>query len=442
MLVNLQYVVAGSSHSTLCIPVTTLVTRGVERMTTEHTHHRWQAQLSSINTIMAIMKPFLLMSALVGHVLATFSLLGFTFNGIDIEPRSHTASDISIAPQTIFLPWTKAFSRASDYTPSVRGSISGKSFTFPIDTGGTGVLIGAPLLPNVKLTSKNTLGWEYDESNSMLYNGRFVSFNITFNGAESGEQVISRVPVLVVTKVSKCPGYDVTTDNGLCPKAKLVGTGNPAKVTYMGVGFGRNVQGSGIPYGTASHNPFLNVISHSGFQTLSMKTGYIISTRGVYLGLTANNTAQARWVKLEQMISKDSRAWAPPLLSFVFNNLTKPIQAQALIDTSVTQMYIQSSPGHPLPNVTIRDTKATLPAVRRVQPGTKLSFAFPDFNAGVAGYELVVGDMQFPSQPSYVQPLTSGKTPFVNTGRNFLYGFTIVFDAVAGRFGLICELCK
>jgi hypothetical protein len=235
-------------------------------------------------------------------------------------------------------------------------------------------LIGAPLLPSVKPTSKNAFGWEFLDSGNMLYSGRFVPLN-----------------------------------TGSCPKAKLAGTGNLAKVTYMGVGFGRNVRESGIPYGTASHNPFRNVIRHSGGKRLSIRTGYTISTKGVYLGLTANNTAEARWVKLEKIISTDSRAWAPPLLSFILDNLTKPIQAQALIDTSVTQMYIQSSTKHPLSNVTIRDTKATPPAVRHLKPGTKLSFAFADFNPGVAGYELVVGDMKFPSQPSYVQPVTAGR---------------------------------
>jgi hypothetical protein len=410
-------------------------------MTIEHTVYD-QARLLSIKIIMAITKGLLLSSVLVYHVLATFSQLGFTLSDNDVEARTPAARGISAVPQTMFLPWTKPFSRASNYMPSLRGSISGKSFTFPIDTGSTGVLIGAPLLPNIRFTSKNTFGWKFLDSSSMLYSGRFVPLNITFNGAKSGQKVISRVPVLVVTKVEKCLESNITTDKGLCPKAKLAGTGNPAKVTYMGVGFGRNVAGSGIPYGTASHNPFLNVIRHSNFKKLFLKTGYTISTEGVYLGLTANNTAKARWKELEKMISKDSRAWALPLLSFVFDNLTQPIQAQALIDTGVAQMYIQSSLSHPLLDVTVRDIKATPPAVRRVKPGTKLSFAFPDFNPGVAGYELVVGDMKFPSQPSYVQPVTSGRTPFVNTGRNFLYGFTIVFDAVAGRLGLICQLCK
>jgi hypothetical protein len=52
---------------------------------------------------MANMKELLLMSALVDHVLAAFSLLGFTFNDNDIEPRSPAASGISVTPQTTHL---------------------------------------------------------------------------------------------------------------------------------------------------------------------------------------------------------------------------------------------------------------------------------------------------------------------------------------------------
>jgi hypothetical protein len=74
-----------------------------------------------------------------------------------------------------------------------------------------------------------------------------------------------------------------------------------------------------------------------------------------------------------------------------------------------------------------------------------LPFAFPDFeDSGIAGYKFSVGDATFASQPSYVVPETLpryGGAAFVNTGRNLLYGFSIVFDAVGGRFGFQCLKC-
>ncbi|KAH7063863.1 hypothetical protein BKA63DRAFT_428709, partial [Paraphoma chrysanthemicola] len=303
------------------------------------------------------------------------------------------ANELSGFSQTIFLPWTSPFSRASTYTPSVHGSILGKNFDFPVDTGSTGVLVSASLLPAVKLSDKNPTGWEFLDSSNILYNGRFVDLDITFSGS-NGDEVTSRVPVLLVTKIVKCPGYDVTNGNGICPPEKLDQKWSqaPRTVLYMGVGFGRNVPGSGIPYGTPDHNPFINVVRLSKYKELSIQQGYTVSTDGVYLGLTDGNTKGAVWQQLENMAGSDPRAWAPPLVAFKYDDSNNPVQAQALIDTGVTQMYIQSTPEFPLPSVTIPNPNPPPGELRRVKPGTKLAFAFPNFEAGEAGFDFVVGD--------------------------------------------------
>ncbi|KAF1847627.1 uncharacterized protein K460DRAFT_259778, partial [Cucurbitaria berberidis CBS 394.84] len=341
--------------------------------------------------------------------------------------------------QTIFLPFASKFSSA--YTPTVRGSINGKAFTFPVDTGSTGLIIGAPLLPNVKLDAKNEAkyqrGWEFLDSSSLLYTGRFVPLNVTFYGKTSARRAVTQVPVLVVQSVVKCPGYNPTTGKGVCPKGKSVkSTANLSHITYMGVGFGRNVAGSGIDFGTPDHNPFLNVIDINGHSTARLRTGYTLSTKGVYLGLTEKNTINADWVKLERGATENPRDWAGVRMSFKVNG-AGDFKGTALVDTGVPQMYLQSAPIGTLPNVTIPNP-APSPApkyTRRVTKGTHLAFAFPNFERGVAGYDFAVGDAAFPSQPKYVQPVSIGSGPFVNTGRNFLFGFTILFDAVDGRFG-------
>jgi hypothetical protein len=117
-------------------------------------------------------------------------------------------------------------------------------------------------------------------------------------------------------------------------------------------------------------------------------------------------------------------------------------RGKALVDTGVAQMYLQSAPLGSLPNVSLPVwEEAKIELKERVKPETHLEFAFPDFENGVAGYDFEVGDRRFPSQPLYVEPVTSGEGPFVNTGREFLWGFTVAFDAVVGRFGFICARC-
>jgi hypothetical protein len=393
---------------------------------------------------MAILEQLFLAPGLVSVALATLLQPGLSYNDFQVGSRSPIDDTISVFPQTVFIPWVAPFSRLSTYTPSIRADISGKTFNLPVGTNTTGVLIGAPLLTNIKLTKQNPPGWQFLENSQILYSGQLVDLNITFNGAQKGERAISRVPVLIVTKVVKCPGYNVYKDNGVCPSNKLNTKEviDPAKVMYMGVGFGRNLLGSGFSYGTPPYNPFLNVVGISNYPVLSIRTGYTISTQGVYLGLTDTNTAGAQWIQLEKMAGTDARSWALPPVSFSYDNSNNAVQARALFDISITEMYIQSTPSFPLPNVTIRNTDPRASTVKSVKPGTRLSFAFPDRSKGVAGYEFVVGDTKFPSQPSYVVPITSGTGPSVNTGRNFFYGFSVVFDAATGRCGLICEMCK
>jgi hypothetical protein len=424
-------------HFDCCIP--TNVTRS-ERFPLPHS----QIEDATLNRILSITMVYLRHILFVSSL--TSAVLGCTSqSGLDgeLQIRSTEENGLSTSPQSIFIPWTAPFSRSPAYTPSVRGSISGRTYSFPVDTSTTGVLIGSSLLPSVKLTTQDPPGWEFIESNSILYSGKFVQLNITFSGTSKSQQATSRVPVLVVTQAVKCPGYDASKDNGTCPKTKLVPRWSQRlnTVLYMGVGFGRNIPGSGLPYGSPSSNPFLNIISLGPSKPLSWRIGYTLSTRGVQLGLTANNTAGAAWIQLQKMASLDPRAWALPLLSFTHDNSSTVVQAEALVDTSITQMYIQTTPQLPLPNNTVRDPGSPSKSLQLVKPGTRLVFAFPDFKSGVAGYDFVVGDTKFPSQPRFVGLVDQGKGAFVNTGRNFLFGFSVVYDAVAGKFGLICDKC-
>ncbi|KAH8702909.1 hypothetical protein GQ44DRAFT_764307 [Phaeosphaeriaceae sp. PMI808] len=284
-----------------------------------------------------------LVASTISVVFANVCSASFDYTTNKIKPRS--TNDISAFLHTIFLPWTSPFSRSSKYVPSICGGISGQRFNFPIDTSSRGILIRAPLLPKTKLTEQNKAGWEFLSNSETIFSGRFVNFNITLYGEVKGDEAIIKVPVLVVTKAVKFPGYDVLKDNGVCPKTKIDAKWRQdlSAVVNMGVGFGRNGLGTGSLCGTTAHNPFINVVRLTKYQRLYMMPGYKISTRRVHLGSLGREEDGAVWMDLRKLADPDPRAWASPLVSFTYDDSNIVVQAEVLIDTSITEMHIQST---------------------------------------------------------------------------------------------------
>ena len=375
------------------------------------------------------------MSAMISRAL---SVLLFSFVVAGKAP-----GDISSCRKSIYLPYAEKFS--AKFTPTIKGQIKGKDYTIPVDTGGTGLLIGASKLSTIP-KSEGTFGVEYLSSSSNLYTGRFVNISITFPG-KNNNTAHAKVPALIVDSAVVCPSYNVTKGDGKCPDPTPE-TKNIDDILYMGVGFGRNTQGSGLPYAIPSHNPFLNVRSINGKKVGKKNycNGYTVSTKGIYLGLTPRNTDQYNWVKLDRGSTPDPRDWAMVRTSFKVDDRGS-FSGAALIDTGIPQMYVQAYPAGSIPNVTVKDTfhgpSKEGRDITLVKEGTHLDFGFPALGAdgGVVGYDFRVGDKKFKSQPAWVQPVTLGSGPHVNTGRKFLYGFSVAFDAVGGRFGFKCLRC-
>lgn len=109
-----------------------------------------------------------------------------------------------------------------------------------------------------------------------------------------------------------------------------------------------------------------------------------------------------------------------------------------LVDTGISQMYIRAAEGDSIPTVVVRNPNkhGFAKMVKRVKPGTKIAVGFPTLDAPAASYSFIVGQNCSSTEPNYVVPAKPLPPPFINTGRNFLFGYSIAFDAVGGRFGL------
>ncbi|KAF2845539.1 hypothetical protein T440DRAFT_472569 [Plenodomus tracheiphilus IPT5] len=249
--------------------------------------------------------------------------------------------------------------------------------------------------------------------------------NITFYGA-GRDEAVSQVDVLVVDNVVHCSTYDTILDTGSCSN----GATKPSSLTLssiinMGVGFGL----ASSSFNTPGYNPFLALHSLNGQPPSSLRTGYTLSTAGVTLGLTTANTLDTSWIALSRGSSLNT--------SFRINNVASAtFSGTAVIDTSTAATTIQSS-------ALLAGAPPLTPGyVRRLGQGSKLEFAFPTFETGVAGYDFAVGDAVFPSQPEYVDPVVgTGGDVFVRMGRGILWGFEVAFDAGGARIGFICRVC-
>ncbi|KAF1957307.1 hypothetical protein CC80DRAFT_410675 [Byssothecium circinans] len=349
-------------------------------------------------------------------------------------------SNLSEYKDSIFLPYVKGF--RSEEIATVQTTVDGVDIEMPIDTGSTGLLLGAPLLPNISET-EGIPTYHYLTSSTILYIGRLVDVSIIFHG-RSGKSAKARVPALIVDEKYKCPWYDPKKDRNRCPpgpngeEAECMDT---SKITYMGVGFGRNRPGGGQPDATPERNAFLNIVSINNHAASSrgLHLGYIISTRGICIGLTAENMRGFVFAKLEPGVTHetDGHDWAMVRANFKVNRKGGSL-GYGLVDTGIQKMYIRAEDGVSIPTIWIPnpDPNGTVEMVERVMPGTEIGVNFFSSNGSMTvGYDFVVGKEASDMEPYAVKEGKRTPPPFVNTGRNFLFGYDIAFDAADGRFG-------
>ncbi|KAF1829677.1 hypothetical protein BDW02DRAFT_137008 [Decorospora gaudefroyi] len=349
-----------------------------------------------------------------------------------------TDTDLSPYTDTIHIPFIYNFS--TKHVPQVMCTVEGVDIEMPIDTGSTGTLIGAPILPNIPPTA-GTPAHHFFTSSKILYVGRLVDLSIDFIG-KGASYATAVVPVLIVDKSWRCAWYDPSKHTFTCPPGpdgEEAGERDTSNITYMGVGFGRNGPRDGKPYATPKVNPFLNVEAIDGerLSNTAMRVGYIISTKGIHLGLTSSNTRSFTFTDLEPGLTHDMdpRDWAMANMCFSINGRGRNC-GTALVDTGIAQMYIRAEGDVSIPTVIIPNPNPNGYAamVKRVKPGTNVTIGFPSLKGTAMSYSFVVGD-NTSIEPSFVCPQRADHPPFVNTGRNLLFGYSMAFDAVGGRFG-------
>ena len=293
---------------------------------------------------------------------------------------------------------------------NVRISINdGTPMNFQVDTGSTGIIVGASEVPGY---DPNGLPGEITYSSSGIsHYGVYNTVKVTFVDSKGpdGRPVSASVPVLVSIKGVRRPGAvnsgNVATTQEFVPKPHM-----------MGIGFGRGGKES-----HAERNPFLNL---DAMKAGTMRRGYTITRQGFTFGLTKESVGDGYlFQQLEPRTpSKEMAEFDPKLKDWAGAPAWVTVNGKAdpmgfvLMDTGLSNMMIgrPDTPEEPLPD------------------GTPITVHLMD---GKLTYDFEVGDRKNPTTPTKV---TRTNRPFVyvNTGLKALAVFDYLYDAEGGYLGL------
>lgn len=309
--------------------------------------------------------------------------------------------------QSTFLPYAQPVDfQHLDHLLKVRARINGGPVTkFVVDTGSTGIVVGADDVPNVQ--PGGTPGVMHYSSSGVELLGVWTTAIVDFPDARGGAAT-AVVPVLVVNK-------EICTGKGI--NAAHCHPSDHPHPHMMGVGFGR---------GQVSHperNPFLNLRPMAAG---TMQRGYLITHAGIALGLTAKVVGGGyAWQKLEARESPSAtgaassslKDWKTAPGGFEVEGFGR-FSGTVLVDTGLTNMML-AAPAAP--------SQGDLPE------GTEITV---NLLGGQVHYSFRVGDEKNPQTPRRVTWVKPAHGVYINTGLRALAGYDYLFDDQDGWLAL------
>jgi hypothetical protein len=331
-------------------------------------------------------------------------------------PATEPSPDYSAFTQSYHLPFSNRKEVDFDHLGSlhVRASINGGPIvSLDVDTGSTGVIVGAMDVPNID--PKAPPGSITYVSSGVEIDGVWTPATITFPDSkdENGNVATAFVPVLAAQQRQ----FHAGAVNGGNRKSTSAPVKNP-RVFMLGIGFGRGKEPQ------QEKNPWVNL---KEMQAGTMRRGYQITRDGITLGLSAKTIGDGYlFEKLTPRTPATMPAMAPFTTQKDWNGSQgwitvggkKEDKTGVLIDTGLTNLIIWS----PKVNTDVP-----------VEPGTDVTVALL---SGKLTYSFKTGDTSNPFTPRKVNWAHRDPPTFVNTGLRALAGFDYLYDADGGYLGL------
>lgn len=323
------------------------------------------------------------------------------------------------AQQPVFLPYFNAPVDGSPIhrPPTLGLAIGGAVHRAVMDTGSTGVVIAASSIAGFERLTPLGPGEITYTSSGRIMRGVTVEVPVTIVGADGTKVTTRPIPVLAVTRID-C----LRSARDCRPDAA------PRRVAMLGIGFARARDRQ--PGAGPARNPFLNLpgMGATGGAAGPLARGYIVTRRGVQVGLAQQDGASFRKVALQRDAATGDVAPVPVCLAL--EERTPAACGSLLLDTGVATMFLTLPPAQTEGLETLDPRGA-----RVLADGVGVSIR-PGPDAAAPAYSFKVGDHDDPVVPERVILVGRGqRPPFVNTTVRALNAFDYLFDAEAGAVG-------
>lgn len=288
-----------------------------------------------------------------------------------------------------------------DAVPRIGLSFGERTIRAVIDSGSTGVVVAASYIPNFDQLESIGEGRLTYTSSGRVMRGQWVVTRLSLVGQHGARVETEPMPVLAVTNV------DCLRQARDCTPSSA-----PRNIAMVGVGFGR--EGDRQSQSTPDKNPLLRITGGDG----ERRRGYVLTRKGVHVGLTGANTrGHFEFVKLQQR--PDGRDWSGVPACISLNDQTPAACGSMLMDTGVSAMFMTVSPEQ------AGEMDRTLP------DGTGVSIRVGTADRSSELYRFTVGgDSRL--APEGIHLRVSPTRAFVNTSYHLLNGFDVLYDADGG----------
>ena len=338
----------------------------------------------------------------------------------------------SITPgqYSVTIPYTNTNGSQLTASPELAVGFDGNpSHMFTMDTGSTGIIVGTNRFDTTGKTPIGSGSQTYTSSGIVL-SGDFYMASVKIGTDAS--YAIAQVPILVATSQT------------CLPNARNCTASNNPQPAMFGVGFGQ--EAASQPDGIPSHNAFLNIVNINGTAVTpgapgspgNLTSGYIVTSTGVTLGLTAANTQGFNLVPLVWNDTHNSSSdWnrAPATLTIAgYTGI-----GTVLADTGVPSMYVTPPQGS---NVPTTGTTVLCLYAPCAAAGVSVVVDIGLPGSPIASYSFTIGTDGGPvagstlAAPEFVTVDPAAPDTFVNTTYHFFNAFNYAYDYVDGVVGI------